>query len=76
MTQMLHSFRVIILAINVVKGGTQWSDFGKVLERLDIFQLKESEIYRWLYLLFIKTFIGCLLCVRPLTWLLEDIIES
>lgn len=43
---MLQSFKVIILAVNVVKGGRQWSDFRKVLERLDIFQLKESEIYR------------------------------
>lgn len=48
MTQMLQSFKVIFLAINVVKGGRQWSGFRKVLERLDIFQLKESEIYRWL----------------------------
>lgn len=52
------------------------SHFRRVLERLDIFLLKESEIYRWLHVLFIKTFSVCLLCVRPLTWALEDIIES
>lgn len=38
--------------------------------------LEESEIYRWEYLLFIKTLIVYLLWIRTLTWALEDIIKT
>ena len=63
---MLHSFKIIILAISVVKEGRQLPYFMKGFREY-IFLFRESEIRRWLYLLFIKTFIAYLLYVMLLS---------